>query len=57
MVGKTRMVCSDDEQLFVSLFARSMSCLKLRGGDEEERENERDMAFLYSRLASVAIIA
>ena len=54
----TRMVCSDDDDeddggLFADLFARSMSCLNLRGEDEEERENERDPAFLYSILATM----
>ena len=51
------MVCNDDEELFVSLFARSMMCLNVRGEDEEERENERDMAYLYSIMANMTMIA
>ena len=34
-----------------------MLCLNLRGEDEEEREKERDMAYLYSTLATVAMTA
>ena len=55
---KTKMVCTgDDDEVFVELFARSMLCLNLRGEDEEERENERDMAFMYSTLAIMAMTA
>ena len=60
MMWKTIIVCNDnddDDELFAELFAKSMLCLNLRGKDEEERENERDMAFLYSILASMAMIA
>ena len=52
------MVCTgDDDEVFVELFARSMLCLNLRGEDEEERENERDTAFMYSTLAIMAMTA
>ena len=54
---KTIIVCNDDDGLFAELFARSILCLNLRGKDEEERENERDTVFVYSILASMAMIA
>ena len=47
----------DDEQVFAELFARLMLCLNLRGEDEEERENERDTAFLCSTLVLLAMTA
>ena len=59
IMWKTIIVCNDDDDdgLFAELFAESMLCLNLRGKDEEERENERDMAFLYSILATMAMTA
>ena len=59
MMWKTKMICTDDDddELFVELFARSIMCLNLRGEDGEERENERDVAFMYSTLATMAMTA
>ena len=59
MMWMTKIVCNNDEddELLAELFARSISCLNLRGEDEEERENERDMAYSYSTFATMAMTA